>query len=45
MGYARQRITRTIVVTRSRTRTSGTNNKTSKVKKTSKRCPSCGRYI
>lgn len=48
MGYARQRITRTVVVTRNRTRTGSRATTTSadrKGRRTSRRCPSCGRYI
>ena len=40
---ARQTRTRTVVVTRSRTGNTKPSN--AKVKKTSKRCPTCGRYV
>ena len=42
---ARQTRTRTVVVTRSRVRSSSNAKGGSKPKRTSKRCPACGRYI
>ena len=42
---ARQTRMRTVVVTRSRVRSSSNTNSGRKQKRTSKRCPACGRYI
>lgn len=48
MGYARQTTTRRVVVTRSRARTGSRSTTTSadrKGRRTSRRCPACGRYV
>ncbi len=43
MGYARQKITRTVVVTRNKVNKTAKSSKKTSAK--SKRCPSCGRYM